>query len=67
MAKTVSGMQAQVVERREEDFGLVSNVTMPFEDVYCCFDQPSTHPQAAYYAGHLYFKIGVYKFIHHAP
>ena len=60
-------MQAQVVERREEDFGLVSNVTMPFEDMYRCFDQPGMRPQAEHYTGHLYFRIGGYKFIHHAP
>jgi hypothetical protein len=60
-------MQTQVVERRGEDFGLVSNVTMPFEDMYCCFDQPTTYPQAERYTGHLYFKIGAHKFIHHAP
>jgi hypothetical protein len=61
-------MQVQVQKRREEeDFGLVSNVTMPFEDSYACFDNPTARPKAENYTGSLYFKLGAQKFIHHAP
>jgi hypothetical protein len=63
----MQGMQKSVLEKREEDFGLVRNVTLPFEDMYCCFDQPTIHPSAEYYAGRFFFKIGVFKYIHHAP
>jgi len=60
-------MQKNVLERREEGFGLVGNVTLPFEDMYCCFDQPKVQPSAEHYAGRPFFRIGVFKFIHHAP
>jgi hypothetical protein len=60
-------MQVQLEKRREEDFGLVSPVEMPFEDFYACFDNPTARPKAENYAGRLYFKLGAKKYIHHAP
>lgn len=60
-------MQVQLEKRREESFGLVLPVEMPFEDMYRCFDNPAVRPEAKYYAGSLYFKLGAQKFIHHAP
>ena len=60
-------MQVLEKERRKAGFGLVPVVQMPFDDMYLCFDNPKYAPPTDKYAGRLYFEIGAYKFIHHAP